>query len=36
VGRDDKVNLVPALVTPIEHFPALRASHNLIQYEMLP
>jgi hypothetical protein len=36
VGRDDKVNLVPALVSPIEHFPALRASHNLIQYEMLP
>jgi hypothetical protein len=36
VGRDDKVNLVPALVSPIEYFPALRASHNLIQYEMLP
>src|SRR5580704_14722585 len=35
-GRDDRVNLVPALVSPIEHFPALRASHNFIQYEMLP
>jgi len=28
VGRDDKVHLVPALVAPIEHFPALRARHN--------
>src|SRR2546430_11506146 len=36
VGRDDKIHLVPALVSPIEHFPALRASHNFIQYEMLP
>src|SRR5207244_8800726 len=36
VGRDDKVHLVPALVAPIEHFPALRARHNFIQYEMLP
>jgi len=33
---DDKVNLVPALVSPIEYFPALRASHNFIHYEMLP
>jgi hypothetical protein len=36
VGRDDKSHLVPALVAPIEHFPALRAGHNFIQYEMLP
>src|ERR1700680_2382440 len=36
VGRNDKVHLVPAFVAPIEHFPALRARHNFIQYEMLP
>ena len=33
---NDKVYLVPALVAPIEHFPALRARHHFIQYEMLP
>jgi hypothetical protein len=36
LGRDDKVHLVTALVAPIEYFPALRARHNFIQYEMLP
>ena len=36
VGRDHKVHLVPALVSPIEHFAGLRTSHNFIQHEMLP
>src|SRR3984893_18667396 len=36
VGSDHKVHLVPALVSPIEHFAGLRTSHNFIQHEMLP
>lgn len=36
MGRKYKVHFMPALVSPVKYFSALRASHDFIQHEVFP